>query len=118
MVVIVDTLKERLGSKMTPAAVAAWEKDLKAGGHRRRRRLQGRPQELDCSLPARMQRTRRERAGGGLSCTHTLLQAPARRRLLLGPLNDERCMSSPLAIARLYRLVQPSPWSFAGPICL
>ncbi|KAH7943703.1 hypothetical protein HPB52_010025 [Rhipicephalus sanguineus] len=29
MVVIVDTLKERLGSKMTPAAVAAWEKTLR-----------------------------------------------------------------------------------------
>lgn len=29
MVVIVDTLKERLGGKMTPAAVAAWEKTLR-----------------------------------------------------------------------------------------
>lgn len=27
--VIVDTLKERLGSKMTPAAVSAWEKTLR-----------------------------------------------------------------------------------------
>ncbi|CAN8030570.1 unnamed protein product [Ixodes persulcatus] len=28
-VVIVDTLKERLGGKMSPAAVAAWEKTLR-----------------------------------------------------------------------------------------